>query len=137
MAGGESDDDKRQPLWLHGGYDTSGDLYTFMSHLVAGRKKMLELGQADEFKVLVADDGNRVFGFRRGLSVVLTSTGGQDSGEQSSVVQASELPPGLGSDGTQLCDVLSQGNCFAVANGQLEVTLSGGLPVILFKKLSD
>jgi glycosidase len=41
MAGGQSDNDKRQPLWRHGGYNTSARLYQWTKLMVAARKQML------------------------------------------------------------------------------------------------
>ena len=41
MAGGQSDNDKRQPLWRHGGYNRSAPLYRWTKRMVAARKAML------------------------------------------------------------------------------------------------
>lgn len=38
MAGGQSDNDKRQPLWSHGGYDVGSPLYIWTAALVRARR---------------------------------------------------------------------------------------------------
>ena len=43
MAGAQSDNDKRQPLWSHGGYNTGAPLYQWTTRLVGARKAMLKL----------------------------------------------------------------------------------------------
>ena len=47
MAGGQSDNDKRQPLWRHGGYNRTAPLYRWTTALVAARKRMLSGTTAD------------------------------------------------------------------------------------------
>ena len=42
MAGNQSDNDKRQPLWRHGGYNTTAPLYRWTKRMVAARKQMLK-----------------------------------------------------------------------------------------------
>eukprot|EP00656_Telonema_subtile_P053361 TRINITY_DN7717_c0_g1_i1.p1 TRINITY_DN7717_c0_g1~~TRINITY_DN7717_c0_g1_i1.p1 ORF type:complete len:111 (+),score=32.24 TRINITY_DN7717_c0_g1_i1:54-386(+) len=88
-------------------------------------------------QVLLSDDGNKLFGFTRGLSVAVLSAAGQGSGDQQATLQASALPSELQSEGTELCDELqSEQRCFTVSNGALNVGLSQGRPVVLFKKSS-
>ena len=41
MAGGQSDNDKRQALWRHGGYNTTSRLYQWTKDMVSARKRML------------------------------------------------------------------------------------------------
>lgn len=135
MAGGQSDNDKRQPLWSNGGYNTQSDMYVFVAALVAARKKMLAAGSTEQFQVLLSDDGNKLFGFQRGEAVVLASAAGQNGGDQHATLQASSLPQGFQPDGTQVCDVLQQQQqCWSVSGGVLNVVLSGAKPVVLFKK---
>ena len=47
MAGGEADNDKRQPLWSHGGYGTTAPLYSWTARLVAARQAMLRSVPSD------------------------------------------------------------------------------------------
>eukprot|EP01046_Picozoa_sp_COSAG06_P063329 COSAG06_NODE_14660_length_1137_cov_1.971098_2_plen_216_part_01 len=42
MAGSQSDNDKRQPLWRHGGYNTTAPLYQWTKRMITARKQMLK-----------------------------------------------------------------------------------------------
>eukprot|EP00038_Savillea_parva_P010416 m.190101 g.190101 ORF g.190101 m.190101 type:complete len:565 (+) comp17952_c0_seq1:112-1806(+) len=74
MAGGESDNDKRQPLWQHGGYNTSSPLYQWTAQLVKARKAMLASLTDGWLDVVsqhsVTADGS-VLSFVRGNSLVV------------------------------------------------------------------
>ena len=131
MAGGQSDNDKRQPLWSNGGYNTQSELYVFMKAVVGARKQMIGVGDDTNFDVLVADDGARVFAFVRGSTVVVTSISG-GGGEQTANIAASRLPSPMQPDGTKLCDTLSSGSTY-VSNGNVAIKLENGLPGLYTK----
>lgn len=100
MAGGQSDNDKRQPLWQHGGYDTSSPLYSWTARLVAARKAMLRslTGQSvDSVSHLSVTADGTVFSFVRGSALAVSCRQGYDG----TVVVPTPWPRG-----TQACDVL-------------------------------
>jgi len=99
MVGGQSDNDKRQPLWSNGGYSNTSEMFSFIESLVGARKQMLAAGDSDQFNVIMADDGNKLMAFRRGNSIGVVSTVGQSSGDQHATLQASDLPAALQQDG--------------------------------------
>eukprot|EP00729_Bicosta_minor_P011305 gene11305-17960_t len=79
MAGGQSDNDKRQPLWSHGGYDVGSPLYIWTAALVRARRAMLKGLGSDDTKIDVVNmltlaPGNQdVLSFQRGGAVVIMS----------------------------------------------------------------
>jgi hypothetical protein len=75
MAGGQSDNDKRQPQWQHGGYTTSAPLYQWTARLVAARKAMLQSlndRPVDGVSHLSVTSDGAVFSFVRGGALAVS-----------------------------------------------------------------
>ena len=134
MAGGPSDNDKRQPMWAHGGYSRQSDLYRSVRALTAARKRVLSAARPDAFRILRADDASRVFAFVRGQALVVVSNAGERAGSRQIVLEASELPASMRCDGTVVCNALVAGNaqCSTVVRGRLRVAQLSGLPAVFF-----
>eukprot|EP01045_Picozoa_sp_COSAG04_P033049 COSAG04_NODE_6689_length_1277_cov_1.111205_1_plen_333_part_10 len=72
MAGGQSDNDKRQPLWRHGGYNRTAPLYRWTTALVAARKRMLSGTTADTIDTVTnLHSEDSYLSFERGGAVVV------------------------------------------------------------------
>lgn len=100
MAGGESDNDKREPLWRHGGYDTNAPLYTWTALVVQARKAMLKsLKPEDIDTVARLVQTGEALSFERGAALVIVAGKGAPS---SVTIQTSW-------NNAKLCDTLSVG----------------------------
>ncbi len=76
MAGGQSDNDKRQALWRHGGYNTSSKLYQWTKDMVSARKRMLRNSSAatiDAVQDFHSEDSFLSFE-RNGAVVIIAAT---------------------------------------------------------------
>eukprot|EP01051_Picozoa_sp_SAG22_P000271 SAG22_NODE_6_length_41368_cov_49.702222_14_plen_292_part_00 len=106
MAGGQSDNDKRQPLWRHGGYNTSAPLYQFTKKPVAARKAMLRQTTAATIDAVGhLHSENDFLSFERGGAVVVLASvvdpaTKKPSGRKLATVQTSLAPD------VKLCDAL-------------------------------
>ena len=76
MAGGQSDNDKRQALWRHGGFNTTSKLYQWTKRMVSARKQMLRNSSAatiDDIKNFHSVDSFLSFE-RNGAVVIIAAT---------------------------------------------------------------
>ena len=105
MAGGEADNDKRQPLWSHGGYNTAAPLYTWTGRLVAARQAMLRsvpsAADLDTVSHMGVAQAN-VLSFQRGGAVVVVSS-------QAGLSATAQIQSGF-TAGQKVCDVLAGGS---------------------------
>jgi hypothetical protein len=120
MAGGQSDNDKRQPLWEHGGYNTQAPLYQWTARLVAARKMMLKSLSAVSIDVLsalqVTPDGN-VLGFVRGNALAVMCKRGYSG---SATVATSFR------SGTQLCAALAPSTAGTLLSASSHASCNNG-----------
>lgn len=104
MAGGQSDNDKRQPLWSHGGYDTTAPLYQWTSRLVKARKAMLSSLTDADIDVIshfgTPNNDDRVLSFMRGPALTVVTNIGSGKGDISAQISTSWKT------GLRVCDVL-------------------------------
>ncbi|KAA8902719.1 glycoside hydrolase superfamily [Sphaerosporella brunnea] len=121
---GGSDPANREDLW-RSGYDTTGDLYTWIAKAMAAKKSAGGLGANDHVHLYVTSNA---YAFSRadGKLVVLTTNGGSgtsgtycfDTGVSSGTIFKSAL-------GSASYTAGSNGNiCVVVSNGQPEILLS-------------
>lgn len=117
---GGNDPLNRESLWPN--YDSSSELYKFLSTLVETRKKG-EVWSQTQVQRYASDN---FYAFSRGsVLICLSNTGGSTQ-----TVSLSYLPTTY-VDGTVVCNAIGDVNdCATVTGGQLTVTLTGGLPKI-------
>ncbi|RPB01936.1 alpha-amylase [Choiromyces venosus 120613-1] len=120
-AGG-NDPANREDLW-RSGYNTSGDIYTFIQKLMAVKKASGGLGANDHVH-LYTTDGSYVFSRAGGDVVVVTTNGG--SGTSGNYCFNTPKP-----QGTVYTSALGSVSYTAGANGQICVSVSNGQPEVL------
>jgi alpha-amylase len=118
---GGDDPQNRESLWPN--YDTSSDLYEFISLLVSTRKAE-EVWADSQTQRYASQD---FYSFSRGNTLIcLTNTGGTEV-----TVTLAYLPAAYVT-GATVCNVLSTAktDCAVISGGKLTVTMTGGLPKV-------
>lgn len=109
----------RESLWPN--YDSTSELYMFISKLVSTRQKAAVWAENQVQRY----SSENFYSFSRGdLLVCLTNAGGDGVS-----VTISYLPASY-SEGTTICNALSAGDCTTVSNGKINVVMTGGLPKV-------
>jgi alpha-amylase len=116
---GGNDPGCREPLWT-ARWDTSTDMYRFLSQAIAFRKKV----QVWNYPQVQRYSTDGFYAFTRGKTFVALTN--QESYISEPITYHDY------SDGTKLCDLFNPGDCVVVKNKQFTVALPNGLPKILY-----